>query len=56
MSDAESYADEVNDIHGSADQVEAHMESEGFCRAEIDEQMQRLGYRRVYERITASPQ
>jgi hypothetical protein len=52
---ARDYADDVNDLHGSAEQLEAHMESEGFSAAEIDEQMQRLGYNRVYERVTCGP-
>ena len=32
----------------SADQVEAHMESEGFSEDDISEQLQRLGFNRVY--------
>jgi hypothetical protein len=53
---AERYADELFDLHGSAEQVEAHMESEGYSDEEVFVQLRRLGLRRVYVRETASPQ
>jgi hypothetical protein len=45
---AEKFSDEVFDLWGCPEQVEAHMESEGFSETEIDEQLQRLGFNRVY--------
>lgn len=48
----ESYADELFELHGSADQIEAHMESEGYSDDEILVQLRRLGLRRVYIRET----
>ncbi len=54
--DAELYADELFELHGSAEQIEAHMESEGYSDDEIFVQLRRLGLRRVYVRETASPQ
>jgi hypothetical protein len=48
MTYAEQYADDVFAVHGDAEQVEAHMESEGFSEDDISEQLQRLGFRRVY--------
>lgn len=52
----EHYADDLFELHGSADQIEAHMESEGYSDDEILVQLRRLGLRRVYVRETASPQ
>ena len=50
------YADELFEIHGgSAEQIEAHMESEGYSDEEIFVQLRRLGLRRVYVRETCSP-
>jgi hypothetical protein len=53
--DAERYADEVFELHGSAEQIEAHMESEGYSDEEIFVQLRRLGLRRVCVRETCSP-
>ena len=54
-SQAARYADELFELWGDAEQVEAHMESEGYSVDEIDEQMHRLRLHRVYERVTSSP-
>jgi len=51
----ERYADELFELWGSAEQVEAHMESEGYSDDEIFVQLRRLGLRRVYVRETCSP-
>lgn len=51
----EKYADELFELWGNAEQIEAHMESEGYSEAEISVQLRRLGFYRVYERITSSP-
>ena len=51
----ESYAEELFELHGSAEQIEAHMESEGYSDDEIFVQLRRLGLRRVYVRETCSP-
>lgn len=53
--DAEQYADDLFALHGSAEQVEAHMESEGYSDDEIFVQLRRLGLRRVYVREACSP-
>ena len=45
---AEQFSDEVFDLWGCPEQVEAHMESEGFSETDIDEQLERLGFNRVY--------
>ena len=55
MDYADQFADEVFEIHGSSEQVERHMESAGFSDEEISEQLQRLGFRRVYELVSSSP-
>ena len=51
----ERYADELFEMHGSAEQIEAHMESEGYSDDEIFVQLRRLGLLRVYERVASSP-
>lgn len=51
----ERYADELFELWGSAEQIEAHMESEGYSDEEIFVQLRRLGLRRVYVREACSP-
>jgi hypothetical protein len=51
----ERYADELFELWGSAEQIEAHMESEGYSDDEIFVQLRRLGLRRVYVREACSP-
>ena len=53
--DSERYADELFELHGSAEQIDAHMESDGYSDEEIFVQLRRLGLRRVYLRETCSP-
>jgi hypothetical protein len=48
--------DDLFELWGSAEQIEAHMESEGYSDEEILVQLRRLGLRRVYVRETVSPQ
>ena len=50
---AEAYADSVYELWRSPEQVEAHMESEGFSEDDITEQLQRLGFNRIYVREAA---
>ncbi len=53
--DAERYADELFELWGGAEQIEAHMESAGYSDEEIFAQLRRLGLRRVYLREACSP-
>ena len=51
----ERYADELFELWGSAEQIEAHMESDGYSDEEIFVQLRRLGLLRVYVREACSP-
>ena len=51
----ERYADELFELWGCADQIEAHMESEGYSETEISVQLRRLGFYRIYQRVSTSP-
>lgn len=48
---AEDYADDIFDLWQCPEQIEAHMESEGFTGREIDEQLRRLGFNRAYQMV-----